>query len=109
MVSSADGALRVLKEIDSDLELKYNKFYIGMAKYSKPFNFVLFCPKICYLRVEPELQKSDEIKEMLGSAELDVLKYDSRNQRYRIRLSQGDIGDHEPLLKEVLERVYRRI
>jgi hypothetical protein len=42
----ADEVLQLLKEMDDELELKYNKFYIGVAKYNKPFNFVLFRRKV---------------------------------------------------------------
>jgi hypothetical protein len=59
------------------------------------------------LRIEPKLQRSDEIEEMLEASELDVLEYDSRNQRYRIRLTKDDISQHERLLKEILERSHR--
>ena len=44
---------------------------------------------------------------MLDAAGLDVLEYDTRNQRYRIRLSKEDIQKHERLLKEVLGRAYK--
>jgi hypothetical protein len=44
---------------------------------------------------------------MLESAGFDVLEYDSRNQRYRIRLSQGEIDENEKLLKEILNTAYR--
>jgi hypothetical protein len=106
-VGMADEVLHILKEMDHELELKYNKFYIGVAKYNKPFNFVIFQPKVRSLRVEPKLQRSDEIEEKLESADLDILEYDSRNQRYRIRLSKGDVSNHENLLREILERAYR--
>lgn len=106
-VSMADEVLQVMEELDQELELNYNKFYIGVAKYNKPFNFVIFRPKVRSLRVEPKLQRSDEIEEKSESPGLDVLEYDSRNQRYRIRLSKDEIRKHESLLKEILERAYR--
>jgi hypothetical protein len=44
---------------------------------------------------------------MLDSAGLDVLDYDTRNQRYRIRFSKEEIQKHQRLLKEILGRAYR--
>jgi hypothetical protein len=41
---------------------------------------------------------------MLDSAGLDVLEYDTRNQRYRIHFSKDEIQKHERLLKEILGR-----
>ena len=106
-VSMADEVLRLLKTLDQELELKYNKFYISMSKDNKPYNFVIFRPKKSSLRVEPKLKKAEEIEIMLDSAGLDVLEYDTRNQRYRIRFSKDEIQKHERLLKEILGRAYR--
>ena len=87
-VVMADAILRLLKTFDQELDLKYNKFYISVSKHNKPFNFVIFRPKKTSLRVEPKLKKAEEIEIMLDSAGLDILEYDTRNQRYRIRFSK---------------------
>ena len=106
-VYMADEVLRLLKTFDQELALKYNKFYISVSKDSKPFNFVIFRPKKTSLGVEPKLKKAEEIEIMLDSAGLDVLEYDTRNQRYRIRFSKDEIQKHGRLLKEILGRAYR--
>jgi hypothetical protein len=106
-VYMADEVLRILKSLDRDLDLKYNKFYISVSKDNKPYNFVIFRPKKTSLRVEPKLKKAEEIEIMLDSADLDVLEYDVRNQRYRIHFSKDEIEKHERLLKEILARAYR--
>ena len=106
-VSIADDVLRLLKTLDQELQLKYNKFYISVSKGNKPFNFVIFRAKKKSLRVEPKLKKAEEIEIMLDSAGLDVLEYDTRNQRYRIHFSKDDIHKHERLLIEILSRAYR--
>ena len=41
-LAMADELLGVVREIDPGLELKYNKFYIGLAKDGHPNNFVIF-------------------------------------------------------------------
>jgi hypothetical protein len=106
-VYMADEVLRLLKSLDQELELKYNKFYISVSKNNKPCNFVIFRPKKASLGVEPKLKKAEEIEIMLDSAGLDVLEYDTRNQRYRIHFSKNEIQKHERLLKELLGRAYR--
>jgi hypothetical protein len=107
IVCIADEVLGLMKTLDQELALKYNKFYISVSKGNKPFNFVIFRPKKTSLRVEPKLKKAEEIEIMLDSAGLDALEYDSRNQRYRIRFSKDEIQKHERLLKEILGRAYR--
>jgi hypothetical protein len=106
-VYMADEVLGLLKTLDQELELKYNKFYISVSKANKPFNFVIFRPKKTSLGVEPKLKKTEEIEIMLDSAGLDISEYDTRNQRYRIRFSKDEIQKHERLLKEILGRAYR--
>ena len=103
----ADEVLRLMQTFDQELALKYNKFYISVSKNNKPFNFVIFRPKKTSLGVEPKLKKAEEIEIMLDSAGLDVLEYDTRNQRYRIRFFKDEIEKHQRLLKELLGRAYR--
>ena len=45
-VQLADDLLGIAWELNSSfLELKYNRFYIGLSKDGRPFNFVLFHPQ----------------------------------------------------------------
>jgi hypothetical protein len=106
-VFMADEVLQLLKSLDQELALKYNKFYISVSKDNKPLNFVIFRPKKASLRFEPKLKKTEAIEIMLDSAELDVLEYDKRNQRYRIRFSKDEIQKHQRFLRELLGREYR--
>jgi hypothetical protein len=103
----ADEIYEMVKELDSGLSLKYNKFYIGIAKNGQPDNFVIFRPKKDWIRLEPRLEQSDEIQNVLDEAGLDVMDYDTRWGRYRIRLSKGDIKKHEQTIKDLLKRAYQ--
>ena len=107
MVYMADELLKVLKTLDHDMKLKYNKFYIGVSKGNRPFNFVIFRPKKRSLGVEPKLERTDEIGKKIEAAGVDVLEYDNRNQRYRIRLVKSEMKKHKSLLKEILVRAYK--
>jgi hypothetical protein len=106
-VDMVNEVLRILKTLDQELELKYHKFYVSLSKDNKPFNFVSFRLKKSSLRIEPKLKKAEEIEIMVDTAGLDVLEYDTRNQRYRIHFLKDDIQKHERLLKEILGRAYR--
>ena len=102
----ADEFLEIARTFDPDLELKYNKFYIGLAKNGHPRNFVVFRPKKGFIRFEPRLKNVAETQERLESAGLDVMDYDSRCARYRIRLQPGDIEKHKDVLSEVIAEAY---
>jgi len=105
-VAMADKILEMARTHDPDLDLKYNKFYIGLAKYGQPQNFVLFRPKKGFLRFEPRIKSSTETKEKLESVDLDVMDYDSRWGRYRIRLQPGDIEKNRHILEEVIAAAF---
>ena len=105
-VSMADHLLEIAKSHDSTLELKYNKFYIGLAKNGLPRNFVIFRPKKGFIRFEPRLKNTTETQERLESAGLDVMDYDSRWGRYRIRLQPGDIEKNKQIIADVISEAY---
>jgi hypothetical protein len=101
-LNMTDDLFTKLKAADPQLELKYNKFYIGLAKNGEPTNFVIFRPKREWLRVEPRMEKTDEMDARLDEAGLDVMDYDARWGRYRIRVTRNDFKKHEELLRELL-------
>ncbi|MEK6742422.1 MAG: hypothetical protein AABZ15_02370 [Nitrospirota bacterium] len=105
-VAVADELLELVRTHDKALELKYNKFYIGLAKDGHPSNFVTFRPKKGFLRFEPRLKSTTETQEFLESAGLDVMDYDSRWGRYRIRLQPGDVEKYRKTLSDVIDRTF---
>jgi hypothetical protein len=105
-VGIADQLLEIAKTHDPALELKYNKFYIGLAKNGQPRNFVIFRPKKGFIRFEPRLKNSPETQERFESAGLDVMDYDSRWGRYRIRLQPGDVEKYREILTAVVAEAY---
>jgi len=105
-VAMADQLLEIAKIHDPTLELKYNKFYIGLAKNGQPCNFVVFRPKKGFLRFEARLKSSPETQERLEAAGLDVMDYNGRWGYYRIRLQPADIDKHKEILTQVIAEAY---
>ena len=105
-VALTDELLELVRKLDPTLELKYNKFYIGLARNGQPDIFVIFRPKKNWVSVEPRLKRSEETHERLETAGCDVMDYDERWSRYRIRLAPGDIAKHSDLLTELLKEAY---
>ena len=102
----ADEMLQVVRELDPGLELKYNKFYIGLAKGGQPNNFVIFRPKKDWMRLEVRLDRSEETQAELDASGLDVMDYDSRWGRYRIRLAKGDTAKHKEFLAALMTKAF---
>ena len=103
----ADQLLAAVKEFDPNLEPKYNKFYIGLATNGEPTNFVIFRPKKDWLRVEPRMEKTDDLDARIETAGLDVMDYDVRWRRYRIRVTKDDFKKQEPVLRELLRQAWQ--
>jgi hypothetical protein len=105
-VALADEMLEMVKTFAPDLELKYNKFYIGLAKDGQPNNFVVFRAKKNSFRAEIRLPSSPEIDQQLEAAGIDVMEYEAKWSRYRLRLTKNDIKKHHDLLLRLLKMSY---
>lgn len=105
-VKMADKLLELIHQFDPEFQLKYNKFYIGLAKNEQPLNFVVFRPQKRALRLELKLERSEELDAKFEEAEFDILDYNVRNGRYRLRLTKDDIEKHRDFLVELFEKAY---
>jgi len=105
-VALTDDLLELIKTFAPDLELKYNKYYIGLAKDGHPNNFVLFTPRKGSLIMELRIKQNPEIQEKLDSAKLDTMEYDKKWGRYRIRLDKNDISKNKELIIDLLKQAF---
>jgi hypothetical protein len=105
-VALADQLLGIVKEFSPNLELKYNKYYIGLAKDGQPNNFVIFRAKKSSLLFEIRLKQSPEIQDKLDEAKIDTMDYENKWGRYRIRVDKNDIVKHKELLKNLMKQAY---
>lgn len=105
-VAMADEVLKLVAEFAPGLELKYNKFYIGLASNGQPNNFVQFRPQKNALRVEVRLPQSQETEAAIETAGLDVMDYDKRWGRYRLRLGKGEVSRFAEVLSELAKQAY---
>lgn len=106
IVKMADDILGLVKQFDASLELKYNKFYIGLAKNGQPYNVVTVRPKKGFIRFEPRLLETAETQERIENAGLDFMDYDARWKRYRIKLKPGDVAKHKEVLSELIREAF---
>jgi len=105
-VALADDLLGLINEFASGYELKYNKFYIGLAKDSQSDIFVIFRPKKSNTTMEIRLEQSQEIDKMIEDAELDLMEYDNKWNRYRIRISKQDLIKNKELIASLLKMAF---
>jgi hypothetical protein len=105
-MAMADELFTFVQTLDPELELKYNKFYIGLAKNGQPSTFTIFKPKKQWLGLELALDRSDEIQARLDEAGVDAMDYDNRWGKYRLRLAKEDLRKHQALLHDLIRSAY---
>ena len=106
-VAIADELLAMIQAFAPDLELKYNKFYIGLARDGRPNNFVVFRPKKKHVSLELRLPQNHQTELALESAGVDLMEYDKRWKRYRLRLKARDVKVHGELLAQLMQQAFR--
>jgi predicted transport protein len=105
-VSLVDDLFDIVKSFDDNLELKYNKFYVGITKNGQPDNFILFRPKKKFVRIDLRISKDKSIEEKIEENELDIMDY-SRSGRMRIKITKEDIKEKSVFLTELIEKAYK--
>lgn len=101
-----DNLFGIVSALGSDLSLKYNKFYIGLAKDGQPKNFVTFRPLKDWVWFQPKLDKDEATQAKLEEAGLDF-EYDAKHGRYRIRIvNKNDVSKHEALIRSLIQEAY---
>lgn len=68
-------------------ELKYNKFYIGLAKNGSASNFMYFKPKKRFLYLYSKFPENTERNEALDNSDLEW-NYVPRSRAYRIKINK---------------------
>lgn len=107
-VALVDRVLKLLQALDPSLELKYNKFYIGLSKDGQPYNFVAFRPRKNQVNFELKLPQTEEVDALIVDAGLDSLEYNKRWGRYSLRLTEEDIASKEEILSALARTAYER-
>ncbi|MGC9933802.1 hypothetical protein [Priestia aryabhattai] len=103
-VTLADKLLALIHEhIDKNINLKYNKFYIGLERMGLINNFITFKPRKMNIIIQPKLERNNDYDTMIENTGLDFLDYDARGGRYRIKLTKNDIESHEEFLVQLFK------
>lgn len=102
VLGMADQLLGVLRQWDSTLEMKYNKYSIVLASDGIVDKFVSFRPKRQFIRVEAKLPQAEETDTQLEEAGLDLMPY--KWGKYRVRLTRADLVKQEAVIADLLKR-----
>ncbi len=99
MMQLVDLLHSMIQEQDDGVTLKYNKYYIGLAKNDVANNYISMRPQKKKVNLHIRIPRSDEVTGMLDDSGLDRLSYDTRHGNYRIGISNRSlIEEHRQLL-----------
>jgi len=101
VMAAAEQLASVLGEVDPGMEPKYNKFYIGFANGGVVDNYVILKPQKNHIVVRVKLPDSDEWRQRIEAAGLDLATYEERAGRYRLRLEPAEVEGAIALLREM--------
>ncbi len=102
-IALMDALLGLVREIEPDASLKYNKNYIGIVRCGVVSNFVSFRPRRQQVLMELKIPRSDEVSQRLQEAGMNVLTYRIRWGLYALQLDKEDLEVHRDLLRELIQ------
>lgn len=103
-VQLAERILELVNTFAPGFELKYNRYYVGVAREGQALNFIVVRPKKTALRIEIKVPQDDETTTRLEESSLTLVDYVYGG--YRIDLRSEDVAAEEPLLIELMKRAY---
>ncbi len=106
ILEMVDNLFATLGKLDTDYELKYNKYYIGLARFGVANNFIQFRPKQNFLKLTFKHEQSGDIDKELETAGVDVMGYDSKWREYTIRVYPKDFGAQRAMLEGIIKKAY---
>ena len=99
----ADQILSIAQSRDPVVELKYNKFYIGLAENGLARNYVTMRPRKKQVNVSLRIPRSDEVSDLIDDSGIETLAYDGRWGNYRLIVKEPDLVEYRDLLQKLIE------
>lgn len=101
-----DDLHELIREVEPDIALKYNKIYIGLARDGVAANFVSFRPRRQHVIAEFKIPRSEEVTQRLEDEGMDLLAYRSQFGQYRIHIDREDLEVRSELIRELIKQAH---
>lgn len=103
MMKIIDRIFQDVSDITTNYELKYNKFYVGIAKDGVANNFISFRPKKQFIYFCIKLVEDEEITKQLEDKGFDA-SFVGRNKQYEIRFdSYSKYEKHQEFIRSLVQ------
>ena len=101
-----DELLRLSEQVAPGYSLKYNKYYIGLAKNGLAKNYISFTPRKEVVILSLKIAHEKEIDDELQASDLEILAYDNQFNNYRIRIHQSDLEKERERILKLMQRAF---
>lgn len=104
-VEFADKVLELIQATtqDSTLELKYNKYYIGLAHSGVANNFITMKPRKSGMVIQFKIPRNDELTKTIEER-LEFQSYDVQWGLYNISLSEQDFTKNKEFIASLIRK-----
>lgn len=103
-VAMVDELLAVVRELDPRFDLKYNKYFIGLARGGQPYNFATFVPTRKAVRLAFRLTRSEDVDSKIKDSGLETLR--GSLGWYCLRIGPEDLTKNREVLRDLLRVSY---
>ncbi len=94
----------MVEKTDSGVELKYNKYYIGLVKNGIVNNYVSLVPQKKKVIVRFRIPRSEKVNDMIDDAGIGTHAYDKEFKNYQVIVpNRTAIDEHAPLLSDLIQ------
>ena len=108
-LSIMDNLFNIVREIDPEVQLNYNKFYVGLSRSGKATNYITFVPQKSQIKLRAKWLESDDMegidKEFENSSI--TLHSSAHKKGCRFSISKMPDDDERRLLHEAIQRAYK--
>jgi hypothetical protein len=101
-----DQCFAILRKISPQCDLRYNKYYIGLAEDGRTNNFVCFRPKRRFVKIEARVSDLLAWKARIEEAGMTLLGGPS-NKRLLFRITSDELKANEGLVEELFKTCYQ--
>lgn len=101
-----DSLLEVVKEIEPNASLNYNRHYIGLKVEGSVMNFVTFLPRRAHVIMAFKLPQTQEVEEEIAEAAVDSMPYDGTWKQYRLRIGDKLEDSECSLIRSLAKRAH---
>ena len=104
IIKTVDAIFEDTKEIIGDFELKFNKFYIGIAIDGIAKNFIHFYPRKSFVYMAIKIAEDEEVTKQLEKTGLDF-SYSTRDKEYLIGFQNHEaFKNHKEVFLPMVEK-----